>query len=132
MSNNKEEKPTELWIWFIGFAIAWTVFGKGCQSSFNNTKEINTSKNTALQNRSAIVDVQEPETEEFGCPDGCTYHKEGCDIKGNVVFNSTEKIYHLPEMEYYDETVINPGYGERWFCTEVEAVENGWRKSKSY
>lgn len=66
---------------------------------------------------------------ESGCPSGCTYHKDGCDIKGNVAFDSGEKIYHLPSQKYYSETVINIKYGERWFCTEDEAIANGWRKS---
>ena len=66
---------------------------------------------------------------ESSCPSGCTYHKDGCDIKGNVAFDSGEKIYHLPNQKYYSETVINTKYGERWFCTEEEALENGWRKS---
>ena len=64
-----------------------------------------------------------------GCPDGCTYHKDGCDIKGNVSYNTGEKIYHLVGQEYYSETEIDPYYGERWFCTESEAKANGWRKS---
>lgn len=66
---------------------------------------------------------------EIGCPSGCTYHKEGCDIKGNVAFESGEKIYHMPNQEFYSETKINTAYGERWFCTEEEALSNGWRKS---
>jgi hypothetical protein len=64
-----------------------------------------------------------------GCPNGCTYHPEGCDIKGNISYNSKEKIYHLPGMTFYSETTINTEYGERWFCTEVEAKANGWRKA---
>ena len=72
---------------------------------------------------------QEP-TVFTGCPNGCTTHFPGCDIKGNISFNSGEKIYHVPGGEYYDATIINPDYGERWFCTEQEAIENGWRKSK--
>jgi len=66
-----------------------------------------------------------------GCPSGCDYHKASCDIKGNIGFVSKEKIYHLPGMEFYDQTVIDPFLGERWFCTEAEAVANGWRKSRS-
>lgn len=66
---------------------------------------------------------------DAGCPAGCTYQIEGCDIKGNVAFGSGEKIFHLPNMKFYSETVINPDYGERWFCTETEAIANGWRKS---
>lgn len=56
---------------------------------------------------------------------------EACDIKGNVSFNTGERIYHVPGQAYYDETVINEDYGERWFCTEDEAIEAGWRKSLS-
>ena len=48
-------------------------------------------------------------------------------IKGNVSFNSGERIYHVPGQEYYGETVINPDYGERWFCSEEEAMDAGWR-----
>lgn len=65
-----------------------------------------------------------------GCPDGCTYHKSGCDIKGNISIDTGEKIYHVPGGEYYNETIIKPEYGERWFCTEREAIANGWRRSK--
>jgi hypothetical protein len=64
-----------------------------------------------------------------GCPDGCDYYVTGCDIKGNISFDSGEKIYHVPGGEFYSATTINPEYGERWFCTEAEAVANGWRKS---
>jgi hypothetical protein len=67
---------------------------------------------------------------DTGCPYGCTYHQAGCDIKGNISFDEGEKIYHLPGGEFYDATVINPDYGERWFCTEQEAINNGWRKSE--
>ena len=66
---------------------------------------------------------------EEGCPNGCTSHKSGCDIKGNISFNSKEKIYHVPGQNFYNETKISPQYGERWFCTEAEA--NGCRKAKN-
>jgi len=66
-----------------------------------------------------------------GCPGGCTQYPEWCTppIKGNVSYNSGEKIYHVPGQEYYDATKISPQYGERWFCTEAEARQSGWRKS---
>ena len=65
-----------------------------------------------------------------GCPNGCTDHPPGCDIKGNIAFETNEKIYHVPGQQYYNETKISPEYGERWFCTEDEATANGWRKAK--
>ena len=52
-----------------------------------------------------------------------------CTIKGNITF-SGEKIYHVPGQKYYDSTIINEKYGERWFCSEAEAQAAGWRKSK--
>jgi len=72
----------------------------------------------------------EQEYNQFtGCPSGCTYHPPGCDIKGNISYSTEEKIYHVPGQEFYNETVINTEYGERWFCTEQEVINNGWRKS---
>jgi micrococcal nuclease len=51
-------------------------------------------------------------------------------IKGNIS-SSDAKIYHVPGQDSYDETGITESRGERWFCTEQEAVDAGWRKSKS-
>ena len=51
-------------------------------------------------------------------------------IKGNISLTTGEKIYHVPGGYYYDNTVIDEAKGERWFCTEAEAVAAGWRKSK--
>jgi micrococcal nuclease len=51
-------------------------------------------------------------------------------IKGNISRSSGENIYHVPGQENYEDTVINESAGERWFCTEAEAVAAGWRKAK--
>ena len=55
--------------------------------------------------------------------------KPECTIKGNISINTGNKIYHLPGMEDYESTVITLTKGERWFCTESEAIANGWRKA---
>jgi hypothetical protein len=69
--------------------------------------------------------------EADACPEGCTSPKPGCDIKGNIsIKKKGELIYHLPGQRWYDETVISPEKGERWFCTEEEAEANGWRQAK--
>jgi hypothetical protein len=54
----------------------------------------------------------------------------GCDIKGNISYNTGERIYHVPGQEYYWETRIDSSKGERWFCSEDEARKAGWRKSR--
>jgi len=53
-----------------------------------------------------------------------------CVIKGNIS-SSGENIYHLPGCGSYGKTGIDESRGERWFCTEEEAVRAGWRKAKN-
>ncbi len=54
----------------------------------------------------------------------------GCNIKGNISYNTGERIYHVPGQEHYVETVITLSKGERWFCSETAAREAGWRKAR--
>jgi len=85
----------------------------------------------SLASDGSLAPAPPPRSEEqIGCPNGCTSRPPGCDIKGNISINTGEKIYHVPGQEYYDETIIRPEYGERWFCTEGEATANGWRKAE--
>lgn len=66
----------------------------------------------------------------FTCAGGCTEPPDpSCNIKGNISISSGEKIYHVPGQRNYDDTEISPEFGERWFCTEEEAVAAGWRKA---
>jgi hypothetical protein len=51
-------------------------------------------------------------------------------VKGNISATTGEKIYHLPGDKFYSATVIDEGAGEKWFCTEDEAVDAGWRHSE--
>ena len=53
---------------------------------------------------------------------------DGCRIKGNISQNG--RIYHLPGQKYYSRTKITPSKGERWFCSEAEAREAGWRRAE--
>ena len=48
-----------------------------------------------------------------------------CRIKGNI--SKKGQIFHLPGSRDYDRTKIDPKKGERWFCTEAEAIAAGWR-----
>jgi endonuclease YncB( thermonuclease family) len=49
-----------------------------------------------------------------------------CAIKGNVSASGT-RIYHEPGNRAYAEVRIDASRGERWFCSEREAVAAGWR-----
>ena len=52
-----------------------------------------------------------------------------CQIKGNIGAKG-ERIYHPPGCHYYSSTKIDTSRGERWFCTEAEAIAAGWRRTK--
>src|SRR3989344_7632586 len=85
-----------------------------------------------------LVNAQkEAQSQNSGLWPGCSgefsstsQDQDGCIIKGNISFSTGEKIYHMPGQEYYDKTAIDESKGERWFCTEKEAQDAGWRKSK--
>lgn len=50
-------------------------------------------------------------------------------IKGNISRNG-EKIYHVPGGASYGQVKINEKAGEKFFCSEEEAVAAGWRKAQ--
>jgi endonuclease YncB( thermonuclease family) len=52
-------------------------------------------------------------------------HPAGCDIKGNVTPNG--RIYHTRDSPWYGRIRMSLGAGRRWFCTEAEARDAGWR-----
>ena len=51
-------------------------------------------------------------------------------IKGNIDTDTDEKVYHVPGGFFYRTTVVQKENGDRWFCTEQEALAAGWKKSK--
>lgn len=52
-----------------------------------------------------------------------------CPIKGNIN-REGKRIYHTPWGDrFYERTRINEKKGERWFCSEKEALEAGFRAS---
>jgi hypothetical protein len=53
----------------------------------------------------------------------------GCAIKGNIS-SSGERIFHSPGQQHYSRTSISEAKGERWFCSEGEALAAGWRAAK--
>lgn len=55
---------------------------------------------------------------------------DSCEIKGNIS-SKQEKIYHVPGCGSYNQTKIDEAAGERWFCSEQEAIDAGWRKAEN-
>ena len=65
----------------------------------------------------------EPEREQDSDP-----FSNECVIKGNIG-KSYEKDYFLPGCPNYKRVKIDPRKGEKWFCTEEDAKDDGWQKS---
>ena len=58
--------------------------------------------------------------------------KAECRIKGNIGRdNNTEKVYHFPGCKDFNQVVVEKFRGEQWFCSEREAEEAGFVKSKN-
>lgn len=51
---------------------------------------------------------------------------DGCPIKGRI--RGGTRIYVLPWTSGYGTVKIRTARGERWFCSEDEAVAAGWRR----
>ena len=62
-------------------------------------------------------------------PDPTSTPDPNCNIKGNIS-STGGKIYHMHGQRFYNQTIIDPLKGERWFCTEQDAQRAGWRKSQ--
>ena len=52
----------------------------------------------------------------------------GCVIKGNQLYGRGEKYYRFPGCGQYNNTLVQLYLGDRWFCTEKEAVAAGYEK----
>lgn len=78
--------------------------------------------NTCNGNTTTTATVTVPEiTPTSGAIGSCT-------IKGNIG-STKEKIYHMIGCGSYTKTVIDESAGEKWFCSEQEAISAGWRKA---
>ncbi len=69
-------------------------------------------------------------TNKVGLWNACaTEYIEGCIIKGNLDPND-KRFYHLPNFRHYNQVVMNLEKGDRWFCTEKEAIKAGFKRAR--
>lgn len=54
-----------------------------------------------------------------------------CNIKGNIDDNSDRRNYYFPGCAQYDFTIVEKDMGESWFCSEKEAKDAGYTRSKT-
>lgn len=65
----------------------------------------------------------------FPCTQDVNSENPECNIKGNVRANSQTRLYHLPKCRNYKLTQIQLYFGDKWFCTEKEAIRAGFVKA---
>lgn len=53
-----------------------------------------------------------------------------CAIKANVTTNG-RPTYHFPGCQTYTTTKLELHHGDRWFCTEKEAVKAGFKRAQT-
>lgn len=73
----------------------------------------------------ASTPIATPKPEPTSVP-VATAAGSGCTVKGNISFDDGLKLYHVPGMRDYEITIISEAKGERWFCSEADAIANGW------
>ena len=86
------------------------------------------SLTVACEKNNDIVAREQIQQANDACPKGCEVPPPGCTIKGNISTGGN-KIYHLETQQSFRGIRIQVAKGERWFCTEAEAINNGFRKS---
>lgn len=95
---------------------------KVAQTSAQTNKLGFWATNTCDGNTTKATTVTVPETASATGATG------SCTIKGNIS-STKEKIYHMLGCGSYTKTVIDESIGEKWFCSEQEAISAGWRKA---
>jgi hypothetical protein len=82
----------------------------------------------ACEKSNDVVAREQIQQAQNACAKGCEVPPPGCTIKGNVSVGGN-KIYHLQTQTSWPGIRIQIERGERWFCNEQEAINNGFRKS---
>lgn len=100
------------------------------QNEFKKAEEKAKDAKLGLWSPLACPVSSEENSAQDDTEDSSSAQPQDCNIKGNISNYSGEKIYHVPGQKYYDDTYIDEGKGERWFCSEEEAIAAGWRRSK--
>lgn len=128
-----------------GYALDWPKHSKGKYAAYQRKAKAEKSGMWAgsfqptweFRAEQQLKAPQTPGTPEsiapsfaIGKPVAARPSKGVCNIKGNVSIETGERIYHVPGQRFYSKTRISPEKGEKWFCSEEEAVAAGWRRSR--
>lgn len=121
----KKSKPKALVAALIAAAITIGIYANGSlderEAKAPHRKFTSVASRPEAKPERHLTDQSTPVDEWFS---------SDCRIKGNIS-DEDGMVYHLPGTSHYDTTEITLTRGERWFCSEEEAREAGWRRSGS-
>ncbi|OKH19598.1 cold shock domain-containing protein [[Limnothrix rosea] IAM M-220] len=114
-SRSNSKTPQLLNAVIIGLLLAGVVIGvpKFLESQ---------SRQTAISNQSSA-----PIRPEQSRDNANSQPTQTCNIKGNISYPDGKKFYHKPGYQDYAKVEIFENEGERWFCSEEEAIRAGWQ-----
>ena len=92
----------------------------------DSTSQREALKTAGNQAKKELLGIWSPKCQQTKNPENSK-----CIIKGNLDLNSGRKIYYFPGCSQYKFTIIEKDIGENWFCTEKEAQEAGFVRSKT-
>jgi endonuclease YncB( thermonuclease family) len=99
-------------LWQGAFIAPWDWRHRNNRTAILGTLSVPVTAQTILLSPSAAAGAPSPD----------------CVIKGNVNRNG-ERIYHMPDQQFYATVKMEVGGGRRWFCTPEEAEAAGWRRA---
>lgn len=115
-ANEERAKAAKIGLWAGSFQMPW------CYRHNKTTPEC--FYGSAQNTKSMAFKSPDDDTEVCPATPRVTPSTD-CVIKGNI--SDKGKIYHTPASSSYAKTVITPSKGERYFCSEEEAIACGWR-----
>ncbi|NUM25684.1 MAG: thermonuclease family protein [Candidatus Buchananbacteria bacterium] len=101
-----------------------------CNTGSTNNAAPQLNSGSTNTNTNTVTPQPTPTTPTPAPQEPATTPTQQCNIKGNISA-AGEKIYHVPGCGSYNQTKIDESQGEKWFCSEAEAVAAGWRKAKN-
>lgn len=78
--------------------------------------------------KQAFIDAKEQKRGIYSERCRTTTPSADCNIKGNI--RGKDMVYHLPTCDNYEQVIIDEAFGDRWFCSEDEAMKEGFRKAQ--
>jgi micrococcal nuclease len=117
------------WMLENGYAIY-----KESENSLHQKEMLNAQATAQTQGRGLWGECSDEERAQMGVGSSKVSAQPSdpaCTIKGNITDVEKKKVYLLPYCPNYNTTKINLDIGEKFFCSEEDALRAGFRRSET-